>query len=163
MKSLQSLAMWFAGFIAVLATPVFGVTCSVSTIGVSLGTYIPNQTAATDSAGMVIIDCAKGALDALPTSVNYSVDISRGASLNYAPREMISGVNTLRYNLYRDASRISVWGDTTGGTSNVTAALQLQAPLGTVSGSHSVYGRIFAAQNAVPGAYSDVIIVTVNY
>ena len=150
-------------FLALLAMPVFGATCSLTATGVSFGTYIPNQAMPADSAGSVTIVCLKGVLDTLPLTVTYSININRGSSSSYSPREMTSGANTLRYNLYRDASRLNVWGDTTGGTSNVTGALQLQAPLGSASVMHTVYSRIFASQNAVPGIYADSIVVTVAY
>lgn len=149
--------------ITVFAAPLFAATCNVSTTGVSLGSYTPNQAAALDSVGTVVIECAKDALDALPTTVNYGLEMGRGAGSSFAPREMKSGANKLNYNLYRDASRISVWGDATGGTTSVNATLRLQAPLGTASASHSVYARIFGGQNAVPGAYSDALLVTVVY
>ena len=160
MKSFQIIAILF---LAPLAMPVFGATCSLTATGVSFGTYIPNQAMPADSAGSMTIACVKGLLDTLPTTVSYSVDISRGRSSSYSPREMTSGANTLRYNLYRDASRLTIWGDTTGGTSNVTGALQLPAPLGSASVMHNVYSRIFAGQNAVPGIYADSIVVTVMY
>lgn len=150
-------------FLALLAMPVFGATCSVTATGVSFGSYIPNQAMPADSAGSMTIVCLKGVLDSLPTTVSYSIDISRGSSVSYSPREMTSGANTLRYNLYRDALRLSIWGDTTGGTSNITGALLLPAPLGSASVTHNVYSRIFAGQNAVPGIYADSIIVTVMY
>ncbi len=160
MKSFRTMAILF---LAPLAMPVFGATCSVTATGVSFGTYIPNQAMPADSAGSMTIACVKGLLDSLPLTVSYSVDIGRGSSVSYSPREMTSGANTLRYNLYRDTSRLSIWGDTTGGTSNVTAALQLPAPLGSASVMHNVYSRIFAGQNAVPGIYADSIVVTVAY
>jgi spore coat protein U-like protein len=76
---------------------------------------------------------------------------------------MTGSANKLRYNLYRDALRLNIWGDTTGGTSNLTGSLLLQSPLGTASGVHGVYARIFSFQNAVPGAYADTVVVTVSY
>ena len=149
--------------ITAFAAPLFAATCSVSTSGVSLGSYTPNQAVTLDSVGTVVIDCAKDALEALPTTVNYGLEIGKGSSSSFAAREMKSGANKLNYNLYRDASRISIWGDATGGTTNVSGTLRLQAPLGTASASHSVYARIFGGQNAVPCAYSDAILVTVVY
>ena len=145
------------------ATPVFGATCSVSASAISLGSYTPNQTAPADSAGSIGVACTKGALDALPMSVTYSVEISRGGSSSFSPREMASGPNTLQYNLYRDAVRINVWGDASGGTASVMGSLQLQPSPGAATVTHTVYARIFAGQNAVPGAYADSIVVTINY
>lgn len=160
MKSFQTIAVLC---LTLLPLPVLGATCSVSATGVALGTYTPNQPAPADSAGSITVSCAKGALDTLPMTTTYSVDISRGSSSSYSPRELTSGANTLRYNLYRDAVRINIWGDTTGGTSNVTGALQLQPSPGFASATHTIHGRIFGSQNAVPGAYADSIVVTVGY
>ena len=160
MKSFHTIA---ALTLALLASPVFGATCSASASGVSLGTYTPNQAAPADSAGSIVVVCTKGALDTLPMTVNYSVNINRGGSASYSPRDMTNGTNALHYNLYRDAVRINIWGDTTGGTSNVTGALVLQPTPGSATGTHTVYGRVFASQNAVPGAYADSIVVTVSY
>ena len=160
MKSFSTIPILF---LALLAMPAFGASCSVTATGVSFGSYIPNQAMPADSAGSMTIVCLKGVLDSLPLTVSYSIDMSRGSSVSYSPREMTSGANTLRYNLYRDALRLSIWGDTTGGTSNVTGALLLPAPLGSASVVHNVYSRIFAGQNAVPGIYADSIIVTVTY
>lgn len=160
MKSFSTIPILF---LALLAMPVFGATCSVTATGVSFGSYIPNQAMPVDSAGSMSIVCLKGVLDSLPATVSYSIDISRGSSSGYSPRELTTGANTLRYNLYRDALRLSIWGDTTGGTSNVAGALLLPAPLGSASVMHNVYSRIFAGQNAVPGIYADSIIVTVIY
>ena len=160
MKSFSTIPILF---LALLAMPAFGASCSVTATGVAFGSYIPNQAMPADSAGSMTIVCLKGVLDSLPLTVSYSIDMSRGSSVSYSPREMTSGANTLRYNLYRDALRLSIWGDTTGGTSNVTGALLLPAPLGSASVVHNVYSRIFAGQNAVPGIYADSIIVTVTY
>lgn len=146
-----------------LALPASAATCSVSTSGIAFGAYNPIQAVPVDSAGSMIVSCTKGALDALPMTVNYTVDLSRGNSSSYASREMTSSSRKLYYDLYRDALRIAVWGDSSGGTVNVPGMLQLQAPLGTASGSHAIYGRIFGSQNAVPGAYADSIVVTVSY
>lgn len=152
-----------AAFLALLAWPAFGATCDLSATGVSMGSYTPNQGAPADSAGSITISCTKGQLDTLPMTANYSLNISRGNSSSYSPRETISGVNKLNYNLYKDSSRLIVWGDATGGTADVSGALLLSSPLGTATKTHTVYGRIFGSQNAVPGAYADSIVVTVVY
>jgi spore coat protein U-like protein len=149
--------------LAMLVAPAFGATCNAAATGVAFGTYTPNQVVPADSAGSITVMCSKGALDALPLTVTYSVEIGRGTSSSYSPREMTGSSSKLRYNLYRDALRLNIWGDATGGTSNLTGSLLLQSPLGTASGIHSVYARIFAAQNAVPGPYADTVVVTISY
>ncbi|MEO8103246.1 MAG: spore coat U domain-containing protein [Betaproteobacteria bacterium] len=163
MKTILVMAALSASVLMSLATPLFAATCTASASGVMLGTYTPNQRTPADSAGSIVVTCAKGALDALPMTVNYSLDISIGSSTGYSPREMTSGVNRLRYNLYRDATRISIWGDGSGGTSAVAGALAIQPSPGSASFTHTLYGRIFASQNAVPGSYADTVLVTVSY
>ena len=148
---------------ALLSMPTFGATCTVSATGVSLGTYTPNQATPVDSVGQITVACIKGLFDTLPANVNYSIDISKGGSSSYSPREMTGGANALHYNLYRDSLRTIIWGDATGGTSSVTGTLQLQPLPGAASNTHNAYSRIFANQNAVPGVYADTLFITVNY
>ena len=159
MKYLTMTAMSFA----FLGAPVFGASCNVSTTGISFGSYIPNQASPLDSVGRIVVDCAKVALDILPMTVNYSLDISRGGGASYTPRTMSRGTYALNYNLYRDALRSSVLGDGSGGTSSIVGALQLPLLQGTATGSHSFYGSIFAGQNLIPGTYADALVVTISY
>lgn len=149
--------------LAGLAMPATGASCSATSAGIVLGIYTPNQAAPADSVGRVSVTCEKSVLDALPLTVPYSVEISRGGGASYAAREMSSGTNSLRYNLYLDPSRTTIWGDATGGTSSAAGALQLQSPLGSSAATHSFYGRVFAGQNLVPGSYADAIVITVVY
>lgn len=160
---MRTLALAFLCPLLTLTFHASAATCSASTSGVAFGAYNPIQAVPVDSAGSVLVNCTKGALDSLPLTVNYSVDLSRGNSSNYASREMTSSARKLYYNLYRDALRIAVWGDSSGGTVNVPGMLQLQAPLGTASATHAIYGRVFGSQNAVPGGYADSIVVTISY
>ena len=149
--------------ITLLAAPTFGASCNVATAGISFGSYIPNQAAPLDSVGTIVVDCAKAALDSLPMTVNYSLDISQGSGASYSPRTMSSGAHALNFNLYRDALRSSVLGDGSGGTSSIAGTLRLLLPLGVATGSHSFYGRIFAGQNLYPGTYADALLVTITY
>lgn len=138
-------------------------TCSASASGVVFGSYTPNQVAALDSSGSVTVSCTKGALDTLPLTVSYTIALSRGSSTSYSPRQMKSGANSLNYNLYQELAAVTMWGDGSGGSARLSGILILPLVLGSASNSHTVYGRIFGAQNAVPGAYSDSITVTVSY
>ena len=149
--------------LALFSMPSFGATCTVSATGVSLGTYTPNQATPVDSAGQITVACIKGLFDILGTTVNYSIDISKGGSSSYSPRELKSGANALHYNLYRDSLRTIIWGDNTGGTSSLTGSLHIPLLPGAASNTHTAYSRIFATQNAVPGAYVDTLFITVYY
>ena len=164
MKHLTITALAFVQLsLTLLASPAFGASCNVATTGISFGSYIPNQTLPLDSVGTIVVDCTKAALDSLPMTVNYSLELGRGGGANYTPRTMSSGAHALNYNLYRDALRSSVLGDGSGGTSSMAGSLRLLMPQGAATGSHSFYGRIFAGQNLYPGAYADALVVTINY
>lgn len=49
--------------------------------------------------------------------VKYVVTLSTGISGTYAARTMVSGPNTLTYNMYVDTARTQIWGDGSPGTS----------------------------------------------
>jgi spore coat protein U-like protein len=58
----------------------------------------------------------------------------------------------LAYNLYKDASRLLVWGDGGGGVSSNGTNVDL-----------TVYGRIPGAQNVQANVYVDSVTVTVAF
>jgi len=87
------------------------------------------------------------------------IELSRGSSLTFLPRTLKFGAFVLEYNVYRDASHTSVWGDGSSGTSSL-GPLQ---PLNDLDDSRSVFGRIEPGQNAHAGSYTDTLIVTVIF
>ena len=122
--------------------------CSVSAGGVSFGGYDVFSTADVHSTGNVQISC--------DTATSYSILLGPGAG-SFDQRTLISGDNTLDYNLYTDASRSVVWGDGSGITDVVT---------GSSSGEtvdHGVYGRIPARQNVTAGTYGDTVTITLEF
>ncbi|MEQ1439345.1 spore coat U domain-containing protein [Fontimonas sp. SYSU GA230001] len=131
--------------------------CTVSTSPVVFGSYNPISGAAVDSTGTVTVTCTA----VVSISVNYSIALGTGLGGSFAPRRMTSGANTLPYNLYTSASRSTVWGDGSGGTSTVSDGYTLGLLL--VTRNYTVYGRIPASQNVAAGAYADTIVVTVTY
>jgi len=87
------------------------------------------------------------------------IQLSRGSSLSFLPRTLKLGALVLEYNVYRDASHTSVWGDGSSGTSSF-------GPLQPLDGSddfRTVFGRIEPGQNAHAGSYTDTLIVTVIF
>jgi spore coat protein U-like protein len=72
-----------------------------------------------------------------------------------------AGADLLGYNLYRDAGRLSVWGETAG-VDTVTQSLTVPNH-GTASTTFTIYGRIGALQDVHPGAYADDLVVTINF
>lgn len=101
-----------------------------------------------DASTQLHITCTPG--------TGYGIAIDGGLSGATDPEQRLlrSGANTVTYGLYSDAQRHTPWGALPGEvvTTNGTGTEQQRA----------VYGRI-PPQAAVPGAYSDTVVVTINY
>lgn len=130
-------------------------SCSVATVvGVSLGGYDVFSNSPLDSAGSVTYSCTGvGANDLIV------IQLGRGGSSTYLPRQLKSGAWSLEYNLYLDAARTQVWGDGNGGTAKY-------GPFKPPEGTHTtvnLFGRAPAGQNIAVGTYTDSIVVTILY
>jgi spore coat protein U-like protein len=88
----------------------------------------------------------------------YDIELNKGTTAggSIAQRKLISGAETINYNLYTDPLRSAVWGET--------------APTDTVSGTgngaeqtYSIYGRVSAQTTPTPNTYTDTVTVTVTY
>ncbi len=128
--------------------------CTVTTTGASFGSYNTLSTTALDTTGQITISCT-----------NFlqvvTVDIGRSSySGTFNPRQMqlATGSDLMNYNLYTNATRTNIWGDGTGGTSNVIRLVFRNNPV-----TLTAYGRIPASQDISTGAYSDTLVVTITY
>jgi spore coat protein U-like protein len=137
-----------AGALLAASGSAWAAKCTVTTSGVSFGSYDIFNTASVDITGTITVNCTN--------KTPYAIALSSGSG-TYASRTLKNGTKALAYNLFLDATRLTIWGDGSAGT-------------GTVSGSGNgnnlattVYGRIPARQNVSVGSYSDVITVTVTY
>lgn len=138
--------------LSLLLAPGFAqAACSVNPTPVAFGLYSPFNVAPTDTAGTLRVSCDTA-------TVGYTVLLSAGSAGSYASRRLSGGGYTLSYNLYVDALRTVVWGDGSGGTTTVSGAFALPGAI-----DHTVYGRVSAGQNVGAGAYTDTIIVTLNF
>jgi spore coat protein U-like protein len=84
------------------------------------------------------------------------VTLSAGnnAGGNFSARAVLNGAATLGYQLYSNALRTTVWDDAAGQVA------------GTGTGSNqslTVYGRLPSVTGAVPGTYTDTVVVTITY
>ena len=128
--------------------------CLVDSTDMTFADYI--GVANVDASSTVSAKCTKG------TTFEFSLNGGSTVGGNIAQRLLDGpGAETLQYNLYTDAGRSTLWGD---GTTGVTVP-------GTGTGMANwipatVYGRVpdnATNQAAAPGAYADVITVTVTY
>lgn len=126
--------------------------CIISAGALNLGTFdgTNDLTANTN----IAVRCSAG--------TDYTLDLSTGSSGSYTNRTLANGAFSLIYNLYTASDYATIWGDTTGGSDNVSG---LGAGMGTLI-NHTVYGRLLASQNTGAidaGSYSDTITATITY
>lgn len=141
----------------VLACPgLAAAACDLVVTGMEFGDYWPTDARHRDSTGEIRVSC-----QGEPGQMLYRIRLSSGNSGSFAARAM-SGGGTLNYNLFRDPARSRVWGDGSSGTEVVVGWLVNPRGDGPVSRRHLVYGRLFAGQGVIPGAYVDLIQVTVE-
>jgi spore coat protein U-like protein len=144
------------------SVPNANAACAVSTTPVNFGSYDVLSSTPLDSTGSVTVDCSVGVGPPNPP-VDVLITISQSAnSGSFNPRKMknVAGTDLLNYNLYSNASMVSIWGDGTGGTSTVTLTkVNKNAPPVVTT----VYGRILGGQDVSAGPYSDVLTVTITW
>lgn len=148
-----------AALLCVLAWPAGAQhSCSFSNVGgtlVDFGLYNALQ-GDHDATGTIEFTCLPDLLIGLTVPYTVSISPGTGSGGSFSPRQLVFGGDALNYNLYSDLLRTVVWGDGTLGT-------------GTVSGqcvgacSVLVFGRIFGGQTGAAGAYSDSVVVTIDF
>jgi spore coat protein U-like protein len=130
-------------------------TCSVSAGALAFTNYTPGGGAVTNSS-TVNVNCTK----TTPFTVALNGGTTTGGTV--AQRLMASGTNTLEYNLFTTNTYGTVFGDGSG-----TSVTQSGAGAGVATAvPFTVYGQLPDSannKNAVPGAYTDTITVTVTY
>ena len=136
--------------------------CSVSSTGLGFGEYDPLATADDDSTSNIAVTCTR-VIFVDPFRIDYTLSLSRGSSGNYAQRRMNAGTARLNYNLYRNAARSQIWGDGSNSTGTVAGTANFNWFQTSQTNNHTVYGRAPAQQNAVPGSYSDAVVLTIAF
>lgn len=143
-----------AGLIVALLTgsTLSAAGCMISTQPLVFGRYDVFDPAPTDTTAKVSYVCN------LPVTPPV-VRLSAGLSSSFAPREMTSLDDALRYNVFLDASCTTVFGDGTAGTTVFSGA----PPAEGVTYEVMVFGRIPARQNVHAGTYSDTLVLTIEF
>jgi len=117
----------------------------------AFGTYDPLATVPVDSSSQLQYKCPPG------QPVRISIDA--GQSGTFSARELRSGAERLRYNVYLDAQRQTIWGDGSGGSA--AGPLVVSVGAGGVTTAW-MFGRIFAGQDVAVGAYADTLRITLD-
>lgn len=140
------------------------VVCTVASVGVNFAVYDPLSSSPDDSTGQVSVSCT---LTPPPSSetVAYSIQLDAGGAGVFTPRRLRSGLETMQYNLFRDAGRTQIWGNGLTGTFSVADSVTLGPGVGnrTRSRSYTIYGRVPSGQDVAPGNYADTIVITVDF
>lgn len=123
--------------------------CAVSASTLDFGSVglLTGTTLGTSTIG---VQCSSG------SAYNIGLDAGANGGGNINARKMARGTNAIGYQLYRNAARTTVWGNTVG--TNTVAA--------TGNGSVqnvAVYGSVPAQTTPAAGVYTDTIVVTVTY
>jgi spore coat protein U-like protein len=150
--------------LALLALPLHAhavFTCSGANTAMSLGNYIGNQATVLDSSTVFIVTCRRfGGGPTQPITVGLGASTVSGSIANRQMR-LAAGTDLLAYNIYRDTTRLQVWGNTIGTN---TVAQNLTIPNGaTRTATFTFYGRINALQDVRAGTYNDTLTVTVTF
>ena len=124
--------------------------CEVTATDLDFGTY-------TSNAGSPLLGTTTLKATCSPNTtynVGLNAGTSSGATVN--ARKMVSGANVLNYQLYSDASRSVIWGETTGTDTVIGSGTGLAV-------DHIVYGLVSAKQVVPAGGYADTITVRIFY
>ena len=140
------------GLALLLVAPGAEAVCNFTTFPgtVAFGSYSPFGSFLNAENGPFTITCS--------ILLSGTLELSPGSSAPSYDRTMRSGGNTLRYNLYTDMARSTVWGNGEGGTADVTYAAPF---LGSRAHTVRIYAQIEAGEDVVPGDYTDTITATI--
>lgn len=135
------------------AAPAAAQQCNFDTLSsIAFGLYDPLTPAPTDSFGSLAVRCSPRA--------TLTLELSPGSSGSFALRTLRQGLDALGYNLYREAARVTVWGDGSGGSQVVV--VPDSGPPGNPTDVF-MYGRIPGGQWVAAGGYADTVVLTVVF
>lgn len=133
-------------------------SCQVSaTSNIAFGAYDPLASTDTDAAGSVTVKCSQGVTNIVVT-LDQGANAAAGSTAAAPIRQMASGTDRLPYQIYSNAGRTTVWGNTAA--TGVTIAGPTAAATPDVL---PTYGRIAAGTDAAVGTYTDTVGVTATF
>jgi spore coat protein U-like protein len=153
MTATRLLTLLLATAALLIAVSAAEAACTISTTAVSFGSYNVFAGSADDGTGQITYRCT-----GTPTPL-LTIQLDKGGSPSFSPRQMRNGSETLNFNLYLDSTRTTIWGDGTGGTQVYSQA----NPANGQSINLSVFGRIPAGQDVSAGTYSATVTATIFF
>jgi spore coat protein U domain-containing protein, fimbrial subunit CupE1/2/3/6 len=104
--------------------------------------------------GNVVVNCVN--------TTPYQVALDAGAHLSAGKRNLANGANLISYELYQDAAKTVVWGDS-GLAGTYPAGTPLSGVGTGVNQTLTVYGSLTSGALQIPGGYRDNVSVSVTY
>jgi spore coat protein U-like protein len=126
--------------------------CLVSATTLNFGAYNPASGSALTGTSTISVNCTSG------TPYTTALNVGSGGG-TFATRTLLSGSDTLNFNLYRDSSYSQIWGDGSASTYMVAGTGSGLLTANTIT----VYGQIPISQDKPTGTYTSLITVTVSY
>lgn len=126
--------------------------CDIATTPLAFGEYDPlvrHASQPLDRDGAVTITCTKG--------TSATISLNGGLYSSGTLRNLSNGSARLQYDLFMDAGRTQRWGE---GDAN---AFQAGDAPSDAPRTFVVFGRVFPGQDVPVGAYTDSVVVTVEF
>lgn len=137
-----------AAVLALALAPAVQAACSVSFQDILFGDYDASSPAATNTSAEIRATCRA------PIVLTILVSASTvSGSVTDRRMKHLSRPDTLSYNIFRDPSMTTVWGDSVQGN---PVAVKVDGAYVT-----RLYGQIFPRQDVWVGPYADTLRVTV--
>lgn len=126
-----------------------------------LGVYDVFNASPMDSSATFIVTCTRdGGPPSTVVTVGLGPSVTTGSVVNRATKHAFRP-DLLAYNLFRDAGRSLVWGETAGINTLSQGITVPNKASRTVT--FTIFGRVPARQDVSVGSYSDRLVVTVNF
>lgn len=165
MRNFRAVLLTLAA-LTLAATPAFAATetttmavsatvteaCQVSASSLAFGTYNP-LAGDVDGEATISVTCTSGTSAWIGLGEGANPD--DGSSPAAPVRRMTDGTAFLRYDLYSDSNRSTAWTDEQAGGVAFTGTGAAE--------EFTVYGTIPGGQSVPAGAYTDTVVVTVNF
>ncbi len=128
-------------------------SCGMTTTGLAFGNINPLSPSQPSSTASITLNCTGG-------PVSYVISLSKGNGA-FTQRTMLSGSNSLNYNIYTSSAYTTIVGDGTSSSLTINGSFATDP----ASATHTLYGRISNLNlwSTFAGAYTDNIAVTVTY
>lgn len=135
--------------------------CNGSTGNLNLGTYVSFQSGPADTSGFITVTCSRtGGPRRTDVTIGLGPSFVSGSIVN-RQMQLGTGSDRLGYNLYREASRTAVWGNTQG-VDTVTQTADLRNNTSATL-TFNVFARIHELQDVRAGDYRDTVTVTITF